>query len=605
MDNFKFKIIFLFFIICSSISIAQEQEIEIANEYFLNKEYFKAKLSYEKALKIDNNRFLIYDNYLSTLIELKEYNTAEKFIIKTKKKNSVDPKFSIDLILLYTNLKKVDLSDKEFNKLKSKCNLDEEYLIKSSNYLNFKNQYNLSLDLYISARDKSNDRFKYSFQIIEIYKFLGKIDLMIDELLDLLKQQQNGDMLIVVQNTLQSNLTHPDDFDKLETKLLKNLQVEPDNSQLVELISWLYIQRKDFYKAYIQSKAFDKRNKLEGVKMIEIGLIAFKNNDFQNSSLIFDYVKTEYPNGANFNTAMYYSIKVKESLIKTTYPVDKLNILNLIKDYQQYLSITKQNSTQIEIKKSMALLYAFNLGDVDKSIKILEEIILITKDINMLAKLKIDLADVKLLKNDIWDASLLYSQAEKLVKDSPLGYEAKFKNAKLFYYKGEFLLAQEQLNVLKQATTREISNDAIQLSVFIQDQLLADSVSDILLDYSKIELLIFKNEYTIALNKLDSLLITYPQDKITDDVYWLQSKVYIKINQYENAVKKLKLIVDNYSQDIYGDDAYFMLAELYEEKLNKKEEAKILYESLLEKYPGSIFVAESRKRFRLLRGDKL
>ena len=97
MDNFKFKIIFLFFIICSSISIAQEQEIEIANEYFLNKEYLKAKLSYEKALKIDNNRFLIYDNYLSTLIELKEYNTAEKFIIKTKKKNSVDPKFSIDL----------------------------------------------------------------------------------------------------------------------------------------------------------------------------------------------------------------------------------------------------------------------------------------------------------------------------------------------------------------------------------------------------------------------------------------------------------------------------------------------------------------------------
>jgi outer membrane protein assembly factor BamD (BamD/ComL family) len=186
-----------------------------------------------------------------------------------------------------------------------------------------------------------------------------------------------------------------------------------------------------------------------------------------------------------------------------------------------------------------------------------------------------------------------------------LAYEAKFKNAKLFYYKGEFLLAQEQLNILKQATTREIANDAIQLSVFIQDQLLTDSVSDVLLAYSKIELQIFKNDFEIALTKLDSLLVLYPQDKITDDVYWLQAKVYMKIKEFTKAANKLQKIVDNYADDIYGDDAYYTLALLYQENLNDVEKAKSTYEELLVKYPGSIFVPEARKRFRLLRGDKL
>lgn len=590
---------------CALLANAQQQDIELANQYFQQSEFDKAKSIYEKLIKNDDNRILVYDNYLSTLISLKENSLAEKFIIKTRKKYPQSPKFSIDLILLYQLVANTQQANKEFSKLKNLTDKDEELLITSAEYFISKRNYDYAKELYLSARNKSGNPFNYAFQLAEVYKLTGKTSMLIDELLNLVRVQPNGEVLASVKNTFQTTLTNKDDFDILESKVLAVLQQEPDNSQFVEIISWLYIQQKDFYKAYIQNKAFDKRNKLQGVKMIELGLIAFKNKDYENAAIIFDYIKTEYPQGSSFHTAMYYSIQVKEALVQNTYPLDKSKISELIRDYQQYLTLINQPSSQIEVKKSMALLYAFYLGDVDKSVKLLEDAIAVTRDATMLAKLKIDLADVKLLKNEIWDASLLYSQAEKLVKDSPLGYEAKFKNAKLFYYKGEFLLAQEQLDILKQATTREISNDAIQLSVFIQDQLLADSVSEVLLEYSKIELMIFKNEYELSLKKLDSLLIRYPQDKIRDDVYWLESKVLIKTCQYAKAAEKLQNIVDNFSEDIYGDDAYFTLAELYQDKLNNVEKAKTMYENLLVKYPGSIFVPEARKRFRILRGDKL
>ncbi len=603
MDNLK-SILFLFFLIFY-VPIVYGQEIDLGNQYYQQAEYDKARVIYEKLLKNEDNRLSIYTNYLSSLLFLKDYAAAEKFVIKTRKKNPQNIAYSADLILIYQAYSNNNLANKELIKLKEKTIKDEENLFFVCQYFIDKKVFDIPKDLYQSARLHSGNPFNYAFQMADLYKLTGNTTLMVNEFINLLRLQPNAEMLTTIENNLQVNLSTKEAYDYLEIKILKVLQEEPDNSHFIELITWLYIQQKDFYKAYIQAKAFDMRNKLQGAQMLPIGLISFKNKDYTNASLIFDYIKNTYPNGVNFHTAIYYSIKVKESLIQYTYPVDKSKIILLINDYQQYLANINQVSAQIEAKKAIALLYAFYLGDVDKSKKLLEDAIAITKDVTMLAKLKIDLADVKLLNNEIWDASLLYSQAEKLVKDSPLAYEAKFKNAKLFYYKGEFLLAQEQLNILKQATTREIANDAIQLSVFIQDQLLADSVSDILLAYSKIELLIFKNEYDIALNKLDSLLLLYPQDKITDDVYWLQSKVLLKIGNHANAVIKLQKIVDNYADDIYGDDAYFTLASLYQDTLLNVDKAKAMYEELLIKYPGSIFVPEARKRFRLLRGDKL
>jgi hypothetical protein len=48
-----------------------------------------------------------------------------------------------------------------------------------------------------------------------------------------------------------------------------------------------------------------------------------------------------------------------------------------------------------------------------------------------------------------------------------------------------------------------------------------------------------------------------------------------------------------------------MLAKLYEEKFKDKETAMRMYREILQKFPGSIFGAEARKRFRMLRGDTI
>jgi TolA-binding protein len=254
--------------------------------------------------------------------------------------------------------------------------------------------------------------------------------------------------------------------------------------------------------------------------------------------------------------------------------------------------------------KNMASLYAFYLDDKEKAIALLQEVIITPRaNADLVAEAKISLGDIYLLRNEPWEATLLYSQVERSHKENQLGHEAKLRNAKLSYYKGDFELAQEHLDILKLATSREIANDAMDLSLLITDNTGLDSSTAALSEYAATELLIFQNKQAQALTQLDKVLQKYPAHSLTDEIYFLKANIYLKAGEFQQAIKNLDLIVSNPQYDILSDDAMFLMAKIYEENLNDKEKAKELYNGVLTKFPGSIFTVDARKRFRKLRGD--
>jgi tetratricopeptide (TPR) repeat protein len=222
----------------------------------------------------------------------------------------------------------------------------------------------------------------------------------------------------------------------------------------------------------------------------------------------------------------------------------------------------------------------------------------------------LDLGDIYLLKGEPWESSLLYSQVEKTQKENPVGYEAKLRNAKLSYYKGDFRLAQEHLDILKEATTREIANDALDLSMRIKENIAFDSVGEALKEYASVELMLYQNKTDEALQRLEKLKQgvsvsgkPISNQTILDDVYWLEANIRMKRGQFENALTLLQKIRDEFPDDILTDDAYFLQGEIYERQLKDKEKAMEIYREFLNKYPGSVYAAEARKRYRIMRGD--
>ena len=218
---------------------------------------------------------------------------------------------------------------------------------------------------------------------------------------------------------------------------------------------------------------------------------------------------------------------------------------------------------------------------------------------------KIILADIYLLQGEPWESTLLYSQVEKAHKEQPLGHEAKLRNAKLSYYKGDFELAQSHLDILKLATSREIANDALDLSLLIIDNTGLDTSAAALKEYAAIDFLVFQHKEEEALAALDKLLAKYPGHSLTDEIYYQKAEMLYKLGRFEQAAQNLQLIIALPKSDILSDDALFLLAKLNEENLSQPQQAQELYNQLLVKHPGSVFVAEARKRLRKLRGDKV
>ena len=588
----------------TGILYAQESDVEIANEYFGTGEYDKARDMYERLSKNTVNLPFIYDNYLATLYHFKQKEEAEKFIRKMIKNSDDNLFYKLDHYVLVTEMNGEDKTEKEFSGIVNDIKTNEPLVEKAADYLLKKQLYEKAKSLLLTSRKALKNNSLYAIPLANIYFLQGQTDQTIEELLTFLKN--NPEELENVKNVFQNNLKEEKDLELLETKLYELVQKEPEEMAYNELLLWLNLQKKNFNKAFMQAKAIDKRYRSQGNKLMEVGKIAMDNKDYESASRFFEYVVKEYPDGMNYPIARRELIRSKEETIKNSFPVDQNKIRSLINDYQGMIKELGTNPATIEARRSMAQLYAFYLDNKDTAVVILNEAINIARnDLRAKSKAKIDMGDIYLLKGEPWESTLLYSQVEKDMKEDPLGHEAKLKNAKLSYYKGEFDLAQEHLDVLKLATSREIANDAMDLSILIQDNTGLDSTTEAMKEYAAIDLLLFQNKTAEALAKTDSMMKKFPEHTLTDELLWLSAKIYRKMGDYPNAVAALEKINTSYPDDILGDNALYTLGNIYEENLKDNAKAMETYQKFLIKYPGSIFTVEARKRFRMLRGDKL
>jgi outer membrane protein assembly factor BamD (BamD/ComL family) len=386
--------------------------------------------------------------------------------------------------------------------------------------------------------------------------------------------------------------------------LYDKVQGNPEYSLYNELLIWVKLQKNDFRGALIQSKALDRKEATLGDHTLEIGQIAFDNMEYTTAIKAFEFVVDNFPNTFNYEKARRLLINSKESKIKNTFPVDLEAIRNLVSEYETLVQEIGLTRNTLEALRDKALLHAYYLDQEQEAIDILNQIISHHSAGSLLvAKAKLDLGDIFLLIEEPWESSLLYSQVEKTNKETPIGYEAKLRNAKLHYYNGDFSLAQSHLDILKDATTREIANDALNLSLLIKNNTILDSTDLIMKEYSSVELLLFRNKQSRALKKLDSLISEFPDHSLVDEIHMMKYEIYLEKGEFSKAKKELQQIVENFSEDILADDAYFKMGVLEQDHLKNPEGAQEIYRDFLTRFPGSIYVAEARKRFRTIRGD--
>ena len=599
----KFIVSILSVFVLSSQLIAQndQEDIALANQYLTNGDLAKARELFEDVIKKDQNIPLVHAKYFNLLLDLQAYPDADKYINRLIKRFPDNVYYRVDNVLLWE--RQAD-EEKTKNYLLTLQRLVAGNVYKSrlaAQYLLRNQLTKYAIEVYLTTRNITNDRELFALELANAYRLNNQKELMIQEYLSFALSNPNN--VSYVKNVLQSVLKD-ESIQILEADLYEKIQKDPDNEIYADFLIWTKVQQKDFYGAFIQARAIDKRLKTEGDWTMEVGSIAFENQDYKTAIKIYDYAVKQFSKTRNYQLARAKMIKCREELVKISYPVDTNEILMLVKDYELFVEEIGYTANTLRSLRSKAQLHAFYLGELEKAKETLNLIINHSRSPRTLrAHCKLDLGDIYILTGEPWEAALLYSQVEKSEKETPIAYSAKLKNAKLHYFKGDFSLAKSHLDILKRATTREIANDAIDLSLLIQNNVGVDTIDVNMSRFSRVELLLFQNKTTVALDSLNELLAAIDGHSLTDEILYLRASIQLELGEFDSAIEDLNRINEEFAEDILADDSFYLIGKIQEDYIKDKEAAMATYQEFLSIFPGSLYIADVRKRFRSLRGD--
>lgn len=596
------KICFLVFLFTSLATYAQTGDYDafLARQFAQNGEYAKAAEYYESLFVHNPEEY--YTEYINVLIQLKDFAKAEKTIKTIYKQSDNNSLYLIDLGDLFLKQNKEEEASKQFNKTIKELKSNQYEIQQIANKFILLQQLEYAQKTYERGREILKNKNAFNLELAHLLYLKKDIEGMITAYLNEAPQQSNN--LTLIENGLQSVLTEEKTKDALEKELLKRVQANKRAYAYQDLLIWLYMQRNAFEDAILQAKSLDLLRGEDGENVLRIARTALAQKDFDAAQKGFQYVVDKGASFPWYVTANLELINVKRDKIVNSPNYTSAELLSLKKTYQDFISTFKNEYTATTATLELAQLEALYIHDVDNAIALLIPITENTRlQKELYDKAKLYLGDYYIIADQPWESLLLYTQVEKNEKGNPLGEEAKFRNAKLAYYNGDFGWAQTQLKIIKANTSEFISNDAIDLSVFILDNLNTDDTDAALLKFAKADLLRYQNKLDEAEDTLNDILHYFPQTALQDDILFLKYNIEKDRQHYEKAASYLEKIIENYSEDILADNALFYLGDLYQNYLKDDEKAKSYYEKIILMYKDSTFSIEARKRYRKLRGD--
>ena len=590
-----FLFIALWFIAGCGVFAQSEQ---LARNFFDQGEYEKALKVYERLYQQNPANPVFFNGLISSHQQLENFEVAESLLMERLNRSANNPSILIELGHNFELQEQSERAKQFYEEALQSIEGRPNYAYAIARGFEQYNLLDYAASAYERAMEMNGDR-NFNLQLARIYGEQGKIEEMFSNYLDLIEDDmkfyglanREFNRYITEDPQAEANVI-------LRKLLLKKLQ---ENPILLynEMLSWLFIQQKDFSKAFAQERAIFKRgdNNLQGI--LNLAVLAREDKDYDSAREIISYAIEESPSPVFNLQARHFLINIK---LDNANPEDYPDIEN---EFRALLVENPQTDGTLNLKIDYANFLAFQLDKKEEAIELLKNTAETAKSDFETARLKMALADILVVQEKFNEALIYYSQIQNLVKNDVMAQNARFKVAKTSYYKGDFEWAKTQLDILKSSTSQLIANDAMELSLLISDNSLEDSTQTALKKYARADLLSFQKRNPEAIQALDSILVNHKGEKIEDEALLSQAKLFEQEKNFEKAEHNYLAIIDSFGDDILADNAHYFLAELYANELQDPEKAKGFYEQIIFNFADSIYFVEARKKYRMLRGDTI
>lgn len=612
MKSPRFSRFFAMILMCFVISlqsidaqnVGNQRQIDerLARELYYKKDYEKARDIY-KNLYDNYGQVQYFNQYADCLILTGDYDGAEKAFKSFLKKNPQNWKSHIDLAYVYMQQGENDKARKYLNKVLKDVPETKNAIFEVANLLRNKNFNEQALDLF--NKGAKNPNINYSFNLEKAYTYNSMLDFENATECYLLYLKEHPEQYEMVKNRFRVMIMYDINGnvdDVIRMALLRKTQEDPENEEYSSLLMWYSLQQQDYELALMQLKALDRRGDGDYERdLIYIAQIASDNRQYDIAVDAYDYILKKSDEGVYYVQATVGFIKnsYEKAVVEGNH--DKKFYENLSKKIDNAFEKIGFSSDMIPLVLVQADILSFEMQRYDDAKALLNNVLEMNLSPKTKAEVKMKLADIYLLTDEVWEATLLYSQIEKSLKNEPIAHEARFKNAQLRYFIGEFEWANAALNILKSATSKLIANDAMTLSLTISDNLEYDTVA--LKRIAKADYYIYQHRYELANQMLDSVVAYNPNEVSLPNAFYRKAKIALNSGDYELADSLYKRVYEGYADSYIADEALIEDALLLENQLNRKEDAMECYSRLFDYYTASVYVAQARKSYRRLRDE--
>ncbi len=595
-------------------------KFRIAQSYERSGDYASAVKMYEELYAKDSSNIVLFDALQKMYLQLKRYDEAVGLFQRRVAKYPADINLLAQLGIIYSRKGDDRSATSTWDRaIALSPGSETSYRLVAGAMMEAR-QFDKAIDVYRRGRTALNNQSIFANDLAYIYAMMLKYDDATREYLGLLRQ--NDAQLGYVQSRIAAYTGRSEGLAAATLVVQKAATSEPDKVSFARLLGWLYMEAKDFASAFDVYKSLDTRLHAGGHELHGFAERALREKAYAVASKAFLEVEHSYP---SFEQMPMIRFGYARTLEEAASDQDTMHLFGPVSPFQPRQPISESQPVSTGVVAAyervikdypgteLAAQSLYRIGvvkfnrsfDLDGAKDALDRLI---RDYPKYATARADatllLGDVLVARGDLdgaaQDFALLAAQLPASTEQKNL---ASLRLAEIDYFRGQFKGALERLSILTKNASFDVTNDALSLQIFIQENLNADQKP--LTDFADADLLKRQRKLSEALAKFQSIIQSYPRSGIVDEAIMESGDLQARLGLYPEAVASYNRLVKDYPESLVLDRAVMKIGEVCEWGLHDNAQAIEAFKKLLTDYPRSIFAGEARKRIRELRGDNI
>jgi tetratricopeptide (TPR) repeat protein len=478
-----------------------------------------------------------------------------------------------------------------------------------ANYAVERRAFERAIYIYSKGKEIAEDKTIFSYDLALLFTITMQFEKAAEEYCSILIQ--NPEQLETVENKLIATTNNPKAIMPVISVVERH--TSEDNLSILYLLARLYIENKDFEKAYELYLEIDKIQNKQGMELYGYADFLYRENEYELSGLVYNTIIELYPNTQLVPSAKLGYAKSIEAILMEEYakelpvwkpyfeqePFESEDVDVVIDAFSEVAELYNHSEAAYEALLRIGILKLYLKNKQEEAKEFFNTII----NEAPLSKSSVDaytvLGEIALINGNLTEAERNFTHITVLAKVNVNQINnAKYKLARIKLYLGELNQAKELLAEVTKDLKDNNANDALEFSlilnaakfdsaglmIFVEGEFLAEQKKFI--EAAEKYTLIANNQQAFILHSLASIRV---------------AEMELAKDNYTQAIELFNAVVEEGEKNIYADKALYLLGNIYQYGVGDSTKAVEIYEKLLAKFPASIYLDKARSEIIKLR----